>query len=458
MSANKILIADDEAKMRRILQLILKKDEYEIDLAKDGSEAWRLCQEKTYHLLIIDLKMPGLDGLSLLERIGSHFTNLPVMVVTAYGSIESAVTAMKNGAFDYITKPFDKEEIRISVSKALQFNALKDENRNLRRFVSDRYDFQNLIGDSEMIQTVRELAAKVSPTQSTVLIQGESGTGKELLARIIHSNSTRWNHPFIAFNCAALPEHLIESELFGYEKGAFTGAIRQKPGRFELADNGTLFFDEIGEMHPELQTKMLRVLQEKCLERLGGTKSLQVDVRLIAATNSDLKTKVETGQFRADLYYRLNIFPIQIPPVRKHKEDLPQLIRHSLAKLSLNIGKPVQRISEKAMAVLENYDWPGNVREIQNCLERAMILCNGKEITPEDLLLDQSPVRQGQDTFFSDFEIPQSGVSLEDIEKKLILKALEKTDYNQSRAAKLLDITRNTLRYRLEKHDIPILY
>lgn len=455
MPRSKILIVDDEAKMRRILQIILRNDSYEIDLAKDGAEAWELCNRKTYHLVITDLMMPGMNGMDLLERITKRFVNLQVIVITAYGSIESAVAAMKRGAFDYITKPFDKEEIRITVSKAIQFNELKDENRYLRATVSENYDFSNFIGESPCIQKVRELAAKVAPTASTVLIRGESGTGKELLARIIHFNSPRASRPFIAFNCGALPEHLIESELFGYEQGAFTGATKQKPGRFELADTGTIFLDEIGDMQPELQVKILRVLQEKRLERLGATKSIPVNVRIIAATHRDLKAMVKEGKFRADLYYRLHIFPILIPPVRAHTEDLPLLITYFLERLSNEIGKLVPHVTHDAMKLLVNYDWPGNVREIQNCLERAMILCNGKEISSTELVLDAPGEPKAILSIF-EYEIPTTGISLEAVEKAIIMKALEKADYNQSQAAKLLGITRNTLRYRMEKHDIEI--
>jgi two-component system response regulator AtoC len=455
MSKSKILIVDDEDKMRRILQIILRNDSYDIDLAENGTEAWELCNRETYHLVITDLKMPGMSGMELLGRIMKRFVNLQVIVITAYGSIESAVAAMKCGAFDYITKPFDKEEIRITVSKAIQFNQLKGESRYLRAAISGNYDFSNIIGESPCIQNVRELAAKVAPTASTVLVRGESGTGKELIARIIHFNSPRASAPFIAFNCGALPEPLIESELFGYEPGAFTGAKKQKPGRFELANTGTIFLDEIGDMQLELQVKLLRVLQEKHLERLGATKSIPVNVRIIAATHRDLKVMVEEGKFRADLYYRLNIFPILIPSIRAHKEDLPLIITHFLGRLSNEIGKPVPRVTNEAMKLLVNYDWPGNVREIQNCLERAIILCNGKEISPKELVLE-APWKPKEILSLLEYEIPNTGISLVAIEKAIILKALEKSGYNQSQAAKLLAITRNTLRYRMEKYGIEI--
>lgn len=452
MEKPKILIADDEQKMRRILQIIIGSKNYDIDLAEDGNEAWQLFQSNAYDLIISDLKMPGMDGLQLLDQISNEKSNVPVIVITAYGSVGTAVKALKAGAFDYITKPFENEEIKIVVQKALAYSRLETENRHLRTALGMEFNFDRFIGKSDQIQAIRELAKQVTPTPSTVLIQGESGTGKELLARLIHYNSPRSSHPFIAFNCGALPDNLLESELFGYEKGAFTGAHKTKPGRFELADKGTIFLDEVGDMTKDAQVKMLRVLEEKTIERLGGTSSIQVNCRIIAATNRDLKQMVSDGSFRSDLFYRLNIFPIMIPPLREHKEDVHMIVTHFLNKLNNEIGKQVQGISSSAMNLLTAQNWPGNVRELQNCLERAMILCKSTKIDSQDLLFDQDP--SNDDTSGFHFTFPPEGISLETVEKSLIQKALVVTSGNQSQAASLLQITRNTLRYRMEKYEL----
>ncbi|MBN1828761.1 MAG: sigma-54-dependent Fis family transcriptional regulator [Deltaproteobacteria bacterium] len=451
---SKILIVDDEAKMRRILQIILQSPEYDIDLATSGEEAWTKFQKNCYRIVLTDLKMQDMDGMELLRLISGKNPNVPVIVITAYGSVESAVSAMKNGAFDYITKPFEREEIRITVAKAIDFSRLKDENRYLREAIGRHYPFKSVIGNSQHIQTVRELAAKVAETASTVLIQGESGTGKELIAKVIHYNSPRAPRPFIAFNCGALPVNLLESELFGHEKGAYTGAYKQKPGRFELADSGSLFLDEIGDMSHELQVKMLRVLEERSFERLGDTKTRKVDVRVIAATNHNLADMVEKGTFRNDLFYRLNIFPINLRPLRERREDIPLLADHFVKKLSEAMGKQVWTISPEAMELLVAHNWPGNVRELQNALERAMILCSGREVTPGELLLDSR--KTAHNISPEGFGIPGDGVSLEAIEKDLILMALKKANYNQSKAAQFLKISRNTMRYRMEKHGISL--
>ncbi len=452
MNHPRILIVDDEKKMRRILQIILKDQGYKIDLAQDGNEAWQHFQRTSYDLVITDLKMPGKDGMELLRLINKKNSDVPVIVITAYGGVESAVKAIKAGAFDYITKPFENEEIRIVVSKAISYSRLQNENRYLREAVGVKYGFDHFIGDSPNIRGVRKLAAQVAQTASTVLIQGESGTGKELLARLLHFNSPRSARPFVPFNCGALPDTLLESELFGYEKGAFTGAFKQKLGRFEIADTGTIFLDEVGDMSREAQVKMLRVLEEMTFERLGGSHPLKVDVRIIAATNRDLKQLVNEGTFRTDLYYRLNIFPIYIPPLRDHKEDIPVLVRHFLEQFAGEIGKQVKGTSTDAMNLLISHPWRGNVRELHNCLERAMILCNRQSVEPEDLLLDREPLNPTAP--FGNIHIPVEGISLEEVEQFLIKQALAMAKNNQTRAATLLKISRNTLRYRMEKYDI----
>lgn len=452
MKKHRVLIVDDEHKMRRILQIILGNRYYNIDLVENGLEAQDFFRQYPYDLVITDLKMPGMDGLALLDFIRGEKPDVPVIVITAHGSVESAVNAMKAGAFDYITKPFENEAIRIVVSKAVAYSKLRDENRYLREAVGVKYDFEHFIGDSSKIREVRKLAAQVSQTASTVLIQGESGTGKELLARLVHFNSPRSARPFIAFNCGALPDTLLESELFGYEKGAFTGAYKQKPGRFELADTGTIFLDEVGDMSQGAQIKMLRVLEEMTFERLGGKHSLEVDVRVIAATNRDLKHLVNKGAFRIDLFYRLNIFPIYIPPLRYHKEDIPIFVQHFIDQFSGEIGKQVQNASPDAMNLLVSHPWRGNVRELQNCLERAMIVCNRQSVEPEDLLLDREPLNPAAS--FGNIQIPPEGLSLDEVEAFLIRQALAMAKGNQTKTAALLKISRNTLRYRIEKYDI----
>lgn len=448
----RILIVDDEKGMRRILQILLKSQGYEIKLAQDGDEAWSMFQQVPCDLVITDLKMPGIDGMELLGLINKQNPDVPVIVITAYGSVDSAVKAMKKGAYDYITKPFENEEIKIVVAKALSFSSMKHENRYLREAVVAKYKYHHFIGDSPQVRKVRELAAQVAKTSSTALIQGESGTGKELIARLIHFNSPRAARPFVAFNCGALPINLLESELFGYEKGAFTGAYKRKQGRFDLAHTGTIFLDEVGDMSPELQVKMLRVMEEKTFERLGGTETLQVDVRFIAASNKDLRILVQKGSFRQELYYRLNIFPIYIPPLRERREDIPLLVKHFLARFAGEIGKQIKSISPEAMNLLMSQSWQGNVRELQNCLERAVILCKNQMIEAKDLLLDQD--RPSHASPHMNISIPAEGISLQGVERGLIIHALSLAGGNQSRAASLLKITRNTLRYRMEKHGI----
>lgn len=452
MKKPRILIVDDEQKFRRILQIILSSRHYDIDLAENGLEARDYFQQHLYDLVITDLKMPQMDGMALLDFIHGEKPDVPVIVITAYGSVESAVKAMKAGAFDYITKPFENEEIRIIVSKAINYSKLQDENRYLREAVGVKYGFEHFIGDSPEILEVRKLAAQVAQTASTVLIQGESGTGKEMLARLIHYNSPRSARPFVPFNCGALPDTLLESELFGYEKGAFTGAFKQKPGRFEIADTGTIFLDEVGDMSQQAQIKMLRVLEEMTFERLGGNRSLEVDVRIIAATNRDLKQLVNEGAFRIDLFYRLNIFPIYIPPLRDHTDDIPILVRQFLVQFAGEIGKQVKTTTPDTMDLLISHPWRGNVRELQNCLERAMILCNRDAVGAEDMLLDREPPNPTAP--FANFQIPSKGLSLDEMEKFLIRQALAMAKGNQTKTAALLKISRNTLRYRMEKYDI----
>jgi DNA-binding NtrC family response regulator len=457
MVNSRILIVEDESKMSRIMELILSPDRYSVDFAEDGRKALSLLEQYSYDLIITDLKMPNLDGMEMIRTIKKIPLDTPVIVITAFGSVESAVEAMKLGAFDYITKPFEKEMIRIVVSKAIAHSTLRKENAYLREEVLQSCDSPEFVGNSSKMKAVYELAGQVAETASTVLITGESGTGKELLARAIHHGSARANGPFIAVNCASIPDTLLESEFFGFEKGAFTGADKSKRGKFELADGGSLFLDEIAEMSLLIQSKLLRVLQEKSFEKLGGVKTIGVDIRFITATNKNLQKLVERKLFRQDLYYRLNVFPIVLPPLRERKEDIPLLAAHFIAKFSREMGKTIQGISSDAVSILDSYPWPGNVRELQNVIERAIILCRGKELTPSEINLlntETTGIHDGGLHQRLKTIIPTHGISLEEVEKGLITAALQMSGNNQVKAAGLLKITRNTLRYRMGKFGI----
>ena len=448
-----ILIVEDEAKMRRVLEIMLAGDGYRIDTAEDGLKALSLCEKNSYSLIVTDLKMAPMDGLALMKKLRKVSPDVPVIVVTAFGSVETAVEAMKEGAFDYITKPFDREEIRILVSKALSYGSLRKENTYLREEVRRRATFEAFVGNSPNMREIYTLAGRVAGTNSTVLITGESGTGKDLLARAIHHASPRNSGPFIAINCASIPETLLESELFGFEKGAFSGADRMKPGRLEVAEHGTLFLDEIGDMPHSLQAKLLRVLQDKSFERLGGTKTIEVDVRIIAATNKNISALVQEGRFRDDLFYRLSVFPIHIPPLRERRDDISLLAVYFLRRFNDEMGKSIQGFSDDALNMLVSYAWPGNVREFQNIVERAVILCKDGKIGPGDIVLGTVAPADPLNKYCS--LIPPEGISLEEVEKGLIVAALQMTGNNQVKAANLLKITRNTLRYRMEKFGIP---
>ncbi|MCK4419101.1 sigma-54-dependent Fis family transcriptional regulator [Candidatus Aerophobetes bacterium] len=446
MPKGKILVVDDEAKMRRVLQIILQKEGYEAVTAKDGREALQKAEKENFDLVLTDMKMPGLSGIDLLKRIRESDEEIPVIMVTAYGTVETAVKAMKEGAHDYLLKPFEKDEMKIIIANALKMKSLVRENRYLRGELEEKYKLDNIIGKSPQIQGVYKILREVANTKATVLIQGETGTGKTLVARALHFNSSRKEKPFIHVNCAAFPEGLLESELFGHVKGAFTDAVANKPGKFELANGGTIFLDEIIELSPMLQVKLLRVLQEKEFERVGGVKTIKIDVRVIAATNRDVKKALEDGSLREDLYYRLNVVSIKIPPLREHKEDVPLLVNYFLQKFNRESGKNIKGVSPEAMDVLMNYSWPGNAREVENVIERAVILSS------EDTLLPQSlPLHLEEEPDKLEIHLPPEGIALEKVEKSLIREALKITRGNQSRAAKLLDISRNTLRYRLKK-------
>jgi two-component system NtrC family response regulator len=380
-----ILIVDDEKNYLLVLEALLVDAGYEVITCDNASEALEVTTSHDLDLVITDMRMPGVDGMEFLVQLRGRLPEIPVIMMTAYATVEKAVEAMKRGAFDYITKPFKNEELILTIRKALEMHRLKRENRLLSQELQERFKFGNIVGKSKVMHQVYEVIEKVAQTRASVLITGESGTGKELIARAIHFSSTRSDKPFITVNCSALPETLLESELFGHERGAFTGAVTRRKGRFELAHNGTLFLDEVGDMSHALQVKLLRVLQEMRFERVGGTATLQVDARLVAASNRDLKREVELGRFREDLYYRLKVVHITVPPLRERRDDIPLLVHHFLKKVAKANGLPVKNVSHEALKYLYQYDWVGNVRELENVIERAVILCDGEEIRPQDL-------------------------------------------------------------------------
>jgi DNA-binding NtrC family response regulator len=442
-----ILIVEDEAKMRRLLELNLGDDGFTTLSAEDAETGLELLRENPVDLILTDLKLPGMNGLEFLHAVKRQNAALPVVVMTAFGSVETAVDAMKAGASDYVLKPFSLSEMRMVIHKELDVRNLREENRSLREALGKRYSHPNIVARSPKMQEVLATVERVAPTNSTVLLGGESGVGKDLIARAIHEKSRRASGPFLKINSTAIPENLLESELFGFEKGAFTGAITSKPGKFELADKGTLFLDEIGDVPPATQVKLLSVLQEREFERLGGIRTVKVDVRLIAATNKDLRQALEQGTFREDLYYRLNVVPIDIAPLRERREDVPDLVNLFISRFTGESGKPVEGITPEAMQTLVNYHWPGNVRELQNIVERACALAKGSVLDPSDIHLDVRPAKaaNGPGGFLPD------GMTLEQWEDEMVQEALRRANGNKSQAARLLGLSRNALRYRLSK-------
>lgn len=450
----KILIIDDEEHMCWALERAMRQEGYQVNTATRGKQGLKLIREEAPSLVILDLKMPEMDGMEVLSKGRELNSRLPFIMLTAHGTIETAIEAMKMGAADYITKPFDLDELKMVIKRNLTMSQLVTEVNFLRSELTKK--FRQMVGESAPIRDIMKLIDKVSASNASVLITGESGTGKEVAAVAIHQKSHRREGPFVPVNCAALPENLLESELFGHEKGAFTGAVARKLGRFELADKGTIFLDEIAEMPLSMQVKLLRVLQEKTFERVGGTETLQVDVRVLAATNRDIAKSIENGLFREDLYYRLNVVTIAMPPLRDRKEDIPSLANHFLEKFRPTYM--VNKISPGAMSLLCKYHWPGNIRELQNVIERAAIICHGNEITEIDLPPDIQNILN-TDTVnktTSPIELPEGGLSLEELEKNLIIKALEKSGGNQTKAAQLLGISRSALLYRAQKHSISL--
>jgi len=447
----RILVVDDEESHRIMLRAVLKEEGYEVSEASDGTEAVKAVEQEPFDLILMDIRMRTMDGIEALGEIRKISPLVPVLIMTAYASVKTAVEALKAGAFEYLTKPLDTDELKILIEKALEIYHLRAENVALKERLGDRFNFSKIIGRSPRMKEVFDTLSLVAPTDATVLILGESGTGKELVANSIHHNSPRASQSFIKVSCAALPETLLEGELFGHEKGAFTGAIARREGRFQLAHRGTIFLDEVGEMSVTTQTKLLRVLQEKEFEPLGSTRTVKADVRVIAASNKDLEREVKEGRFREDLFYRLNVVPVSLPPLRERKDDIPALAAHFFAIYREKNRKELKDISGKAMDLLSRYDWPGNIRELENCIERAVILARGENIAPADL----PPIVQALsgDREIQGLNLP-SGISIQEVEKALILKTLEDTGGNRSRAAEILGINRRTLQNKLKEYGI----
>ncbi len=452
----KVLIVDDELGTRESLKMILKKD-YEVFLAKDAEEAFAKIKEHSPDLVLLDILLPDLDGLKVLERIKQSDPESVVIMITATKTVKTAVEAMKLGAHDYITKPFDLDELRLIVSRSISTKALKEENKRLWEEIDKSYSFGNIIGKSKGMREIYKMIRQIANSKSTVLIMGESGTGKELISRAIHYNSHRKNYPFITINCAAIPETLIESELFGHEKGAFTDAIRTKKGLFEEADGGTLFLDEIGELSLTTQAKILRFLEEKEFNRVGGSKMIKVDVRLITATNKDLPQLVKKGGFREDLYYRINVVPIILPPLRERKEDIPLLVDHFIKKFNEENNKNVKGVRPESLELMMNYEWPGNVRELENLMERVIALTTNEYIEPKELpfsLVNPSKTNGLKESILSG-QIPFLKAE-EEFEREVILDALKRSNNVQSHAAAILGISRRILKYKMDKLGISL--
>lgn len=457
MFKEKILVADDEQSMREFLDIMLKKEGYKVSLASHGEEVLKLAERDIFDLILMDIRMPKMDGISVLKKVKTLSPETIVIMITAYASADTAIKAMKEGAYDYVTKPFKVDEIKLIIKNALEKKNLQKENILLKQVVRDRYHFNNILGQCPNMLALYDLLEKVAPTKTNILITGESGTGKELVAKAIHYNSPRKDKPFVTLNCGAIPESLIESELFGHMKGAFTDAIATKKGLFEMADEGTIFLDEISELPLLMQVKLLRVLQDKEFKRVGGTEDIRVDVRIISATNKDLEEAVREKRFREDLFYRLNVIQIKLPPLRERREDITLLAVHFLKRYAEELNKNISGISPEALRIMLNYDFPGNVRELQNIIERAVALENNPELTPQNLssYLEQQPLMKKN---LLDLEIPSEGIDLEkvveELERNLLVKALDRTKGIKKKAADLLHINFRSMRYRLEKYGL----
>jgi len=455
----RILVVDDETSIREFLQIMLKRERMDVDLAENGRVAWDKLQTEQYDLIISDIQMPEMSGIELLGKVKERDPGAAVLMITAFGSTETAVEAMKLGAFDYLTKPFKIDDVKIRIEKALENKTLVHDNIRLRKEVGEKYQFSNIIGQAPSMLRIFELIRRVGPTPSNILVTGESGTGKELVAKALHYNSPLAPGPFISVNCGAIPENLIESELFGHVKGSFTGAIADKKGYFEMADGGTLFLDEIGELPMHLQSSLLRALSDGTFYPVGGTEPMKTNVRIVAATNRDLETEISKGNFREDLYFRLNVIHIKSPSLRERKDDIPLLVGHFVEKFSKKFGKDVQSVTQETLDLLKAYNWPGNVRELENVIERMMALESGQSLMPEGLPdFIREPLKPKFESLASTLTWNASGVKLDEIlanvEREYLLKALHQTSGIKRDAARILSISMRSMRYRLEKFNL----
>lgn len=452
MPGRRVLVVDDDDNLRRVTQVQLQQAGHTVLTAASGKEALDILNRIPQDLVITDLRMPGMSGVDLLKKIRSDYPETAVILITAFGTVETAIEAIKLGANDYITKPVTPDALRMVVQRAVEHIELRDEVQTLRRSMDRRYGFDEIIGQSNAMLYLLDAAARAAQSDATVLIHGETGTGKELLANGIHVNSFRRDKPFVTINCGAIPKDLLESELFGHVKGSFTGAIDHKKGRVELADRGTLFLDEIGDLPLALQVKLLRLMQEREIEKVGSKELVKVDVRIIAASHRNLRAMVEDATFREDLYYRLNVIPLELPPLRERAEDIPALLQHFFAAARKKHGRPELALPDSLLSYFCAYRWPGNIRELENVIERLVVLCTGNEISIKDLpeaLRTQRPTLD-----ILQLELPPQGISLESLERELILRALERFHWNQTQAARYLDLSRKTLIYRMEKYGL----
>ena len=455
---SRILVVDDEESIREFLEIMLRKEGYEVSCVEDGQKALEALKKKTVDMVISDMQMPNMTGLQLLKEVKDQFPDMLFMMITAFGTTETAVEAMKLGAYDYITKPFKIDEVRLNIANALRSQNLEVENRTLKKEMSREYSFQNLVGNSETMHRIYEMIKRVSQTPTNILVTGDSGTGKEMVAKAIHFNGPLKDKPFVTINCGAIPESLMESEMFGHKKGSFTGAIADKAGLFEVADNGTLFLDEVGELPLTIQVKLLRAIQERIIRRVGGTEDMKVNVRIIAATNRNLEEMVAQGSFRQDLFYRLNVINIRTPPLRERPDDIPTLATHFLKKYNERLNKTIGGISTEAMEVLKKYDYPGNVRELENIIERTVALEGGATILPESLPPFVNTPSGRKMASSNEIQITEDGIELDkvmgQIEKELLIKAIHTAGGVKKKAAKLLNITFRSMRYRVEKYNL----
>jgi len=458
---SRILVVDDEESIREFLEIMLKKEGYEVTLAEDGQKAKELLAKKSFDMIISDLQMPHVTGIELLKHVKETAPEIVFMMITAFGTTETAVEAMKMGAYDYITKPFKIDEVRLNIHNALRSRNLEVENRTLKKELVKEYSFQNMVGNSQVMHQIYDMIKRVAQTPTNVLVTGESGTGKEVVAKAIHYNGPLKDKPFVTINCGAIPENLMESEMFGHKKGSFTGAVVDKAGLFEVADSGTLFLDEVGELPLTIQVKLLRAIQERVIRRVGATDDMKIEVRIIAATNRNLEDMVQKGTFRQDLFYRLNVINIKTPGLRERRDDIPLLAGHFLKKYNERLNKNIGGISTEAMEILKKYDYPGNVRELENMIERTVALEGGAMILPESLPPMVNTTSGRKMASSNEIEIGTEGVDLDkvmgQIEKELLIKAIHSASGVKKRAAKLLHISFRSMRYRIEKYNLGIV-